>query len=98
MGRVGGSEDLEARRVGSGAGGAAGVAHLSSQFSQQGSKAMGWRTVVQGVAGDLGQRCSGALGWCHRIAGGFGLLIDIGKHQLAPDFTQVPLDIIGEHA
>ena len=46
----------------------------------------------------LANAACGALGRCHRIARGLGLLVGVGKHQFAPGLAHVPLDVVGEHA
>ena len=82
--RVGTREDLEGRCAFSVPRRAAGLAHEGGKFSHQGAKAVHRGVVIEAVAGDLGQRGLGALGWRDRVACGLGLLVGIGKHQFAP--------------
>ena len=47
---------------------------------------------------DLGFRCGRAFGRRHRITGGLGRLVLVGKEQFAPGLAHMPLDGVGEHA
>ena len=68
--RVGTREYLEGRCAFCGLRCAAGIAHDGGKYSQQGAKAMRRGAVVEGVAGEFGQRGLGALGRRHGIPGG----------------------------
>ncbi|MFO1332174.1 MAG: DEAD/DEAH box helicase [Rubrivivax sp.] len=95
---VGRRDDVEGRRLESGAGCAAGVAHDRAQLGHQGREAVHGRAVVELSAGHLLQRRLRSPRRRHRIAGELGRLIDVGEHQLAPSLAHVPLDVVGQHA
>src|SRR5450759_5988005 len=74
---IGSGYDLEARCVVAAAAGPTRVTYDGGKFSQQGGEAVRRRPIVECVAGYLGQRGFGALGWCNRVAGGLGLHVGI---------------------
>ena len=85
---VGGGEDIEGGRIESGGGRAASVSHYRRQLGDQSGEAVREGAVIEGVLRRLELRPFGALCWCHWIARGFGLLIDVGEtydFEFTPD-------------
>src|SRR5690554_1982711 len=82
--RVGGRKEGEGRRVVGAAGHAAGVGDDGGELLHEGAKAVDGRAVLALAPADLLLRRGGAPGRGDRIAADLGVLILIGKGQLAP--------------